>query len=105
MKMDLFLGLGSNTGDRKYFLDRATEMLQERLSTPVKAVSDYLETKAWGFEGADFLNAVVVFETEISEDDKEQKGLQILDICKEIERELGRTGEPVWDENGNRVYH
>ena len=104
MKEQLFLGLGSNMGDRKAFLDRSLEMLADRLQTPVLAVSDYMETKAWGFEGADFLNAVAVFETDMDEASKEEKGLQILDVCKEIERELGRTGAPEWDEKGNRVY-
>lgn len=91
-------------GDKKAFLDASIERLSERLEAPVKAVSDYLETKSWGFEGADFLNAVVVFEIEMEEVSKEETGLQILDICKEIERELGRTGDPEWDKEGKRIY-
>lgn len=91
-------------GDRKAFLDESIDRLAQMLETPVVAVSDYLETKAWGFEGADFLNAAVVFEVDIDEESKEEKGLQILDICKEIERQMGRAGDPEWDGNGNRIY-
>lgn len=104
MKVDLFLGLGSNMGDRKALLDSSIERLSERLEAPVKAVSDYIQTSSWGFDGADFLNAVVVFEIEMDAQLEEEQALQILDICKEIERELGRTGAPEWDENGNRIY-
>ena len=28
----------------------------------------------------------------------------ILEICKSIERRLGRTGEPQYDAEGNRIY-
>jgi 2-amino-4-hydroxy-6-hydroxymethyldihydropteridine diphosphokinase len=30
--------------------------------------------------------------------------LLILEICKDIERRLGRKGEPQYDERGQRVY-
>ena len=28
----------------------------------------------------------------------------ILETCKDIERKLGRTGEPQYDERGERIY-
>ena len=34
----------------------------------------------------------------------EAEGLMILEICKDIERRLGRTGKPQYNEKGERVY-
>ena len=34
----------------------------------------------------------------------EAEGLMILEICKDIEARLGRTGAPQHDENGARIY-
>ena len=34
----------------------------------------------------------------------EAEGLMILEICKDIEARLGRTGQPQYDENGERIY-
>ena len=34
----------------------------------------------------------------------EAEGLMILEICKSIERRLGRVGEPVYSNTGERIY-
>ena len=34
----------------------------------------------------------------------EAEGLMILEICKDIERRLGRTGKPQYNEKGERIY-
>ena len=34
----------------------------------------------------------------------EAEGLMILEICKSIEKRLGRTGNPQYDERGERIY-
>ena len=34
----------------------------------------------------------------------EAEGLMILEICKDIEKRLGRTGKPQYDEKGERIY-
>ena len=34
----------------------------------------------------------------------EAEALMILEICKDIERRMGRTGEPQYDEKGERIY-
>lgn len=99
MKEDVFLSLGSNQGDRKYNLDRATELLSESLGTLPTAVSDYIETESWGFEAPAFLNSVVAF----SLDDPD--GFSILATCKEIERTMGREENIEYDEAGRRIYH
>ena len=74
--------------------------------TPFKRVSSLLETEPWGFESEDrFLNAAVLYELELPKGyNPEAEGLMILEICKDIERRLGRTGRPQYDEKGERVY-
>ena len=81
-------------------------MLNIELGTPFKAVSGFIETEPWGFESeCGFMNAAVLYELDLPVDyNPEAEGLMILDICKSIERRLGRTGSPQYDENGNRIY-
>ena len=105
-KVGLYLGLGSNQGDRALNIEHAVSMLNVELKTPYKAISSLLETEPWGFESQEkFMNAVVLYELELPEGyNPEAEGLMILEICKDIERRMGRTGEPQYDEKGDRVY-
>ena len=105
-KVGLYLGLGSNQGDRALNIEHAVSMLNVELKTPYKAISSLLETEPWGFESQEkFMNAVVLYELELPEGyNPEAEGLMILEICKDIERRMGRTGEPEYDEKGERVY-
>ena len=105
-KVGLYLGLGSNQGDRALNIEHAVSMLNVELKTPYKAISSLLETEPWGFESQEkFMNAVVLYELELPEGyNPEAEGLMILEICKDIERRMGRTGEPQYDEKGERVY-
>ena len=104
--VDLYLSLGSNQGDRRLNIEHAISMLNIELKKPYKAVSSLLETEPWGFESDDrFLNAAVHYELEYPKGyNAEAEGLMILEICKTIERKLGRTGEPQYDEEGKRIY-
>ena len=76
------------------------------LGTPYTAVSSLLETEPWGFESeGKFLNAAVRYQLRLRKGyNPEAEGLMILEICKDIERRLGRTGKPQYDEKGERVY-
>ena len=105
-KVGLYLGLGSNQGDRAQNIEHAVSMLNVELKTPYKAISSLLETEPWGFESQEkFMNAVVLYELELPEGyNPEAEGLMILEICKDIERRMGRTGEPQYDEKGERIY-
>ena len=105
-KVDLYLSLGSNQGDRRLNIEHAISMLNIELKKPYKAVSSLLETEPWGFESDDrFLNAAVHYELEYPKGyNPEAEGLMILEICKDIERKLGRTEEPQYDETGRRIY-
>ena len=105
-KVGLYLGLGSNQGDRALNIEHALSMLNVELKTPYKAISSLLETEPWGFESQEkFMNAVVLYELELPEGyNPEAEGLMILEICKDVERRMGRTGEPQYDEKGERIY-
>ncbi len=94
----LYLALGSNLGDRKGNITRALGLLDMRLNGRFLSVSPMLETEAVGFEGNDFINCVVIYNCE-------SDPFEVLDICKSIERQMGRTDEPEYDGEGHRVYH
>ena len=106
-KVDLYLSLGSNMGDREANIETAISLLNIELKTPYKAVSSLLETEPWGFESDQkFLNAVVHYELWLKKGyNPEAEGLMILEICKDVERRLGRTGGPEYGEGGERIYH
>ena len=106
-KVDLYLSLGSNKGDRTLNIENALSLLNIELKTPYKAVSSLLKTEPWGFESDEkFLNAAVHYELMLPKGyNAEAEGLMILEICKDIERRMGRTDGPEYDEKGERVYH
>ena len=106
-KVDLYLSLGSNVGDRAANIETAISLLNIELKTPYKAVSSLLETEPWGFESDQkFLNAAVHYQLRLKKGyNPEAEGLMILEICKDIERRLGRTGGPEYGEGGERIYH
>ncbi len=105
-KVKLYLGLGSNQGDRRQNIENAISMLNVELKTPYTAVSSFIETEPWGFDSDEkFINAVVMYELDLPEGyNAEAEGLMILEKCKDIERRMGRSGGPVYDEKGERVY-
>jgi 2-amino-4-hydroxy-6-hydroxymethyldihydropteridine diphosphokinase len=106
-RVELYLSLGSNQGDREWNIETALSLLNIELKTPYKAVSSIYETEPWGFDSsAKFLNVAVLYELELPKGyNPEAEGLMILEACKEIERKLGRIGGPEYDERGDRVYH
>ena len=105
-KVRLYLGLGSNQGDRELNIEHAVSMLNVGLKTPYRAISSLVETEPWGFDSQQkFMNAVVLYELDLPDGyNAEAEGLMILEICKDIERRMGRTGEPQYDEKGERIY-
>lgn len=85
---DLYLGLGSNMGDRERLLRRAVDLLQERVGETVR-LSAFYETEPWGFVSSHtFLNAAVWLRTSLSPG-------EVLRLTRQIERELGRTKKSV----------
>jgi 2-amino-4-hydroxy-6-hydroxymethyldihydropteridine diphosphokinase len=104
--VDLYLSLGSNQGDRTKNIEDALSLLNIELGTPYKRISSLLETEPWGFESDEkFLNAAVLYELRLRRGyNPEAEGMMILEICKDIERKLGRTGKPQYNEKGERIY-
>lgn len=89
----VFLGLGSNLGDRHWLLTSAYEEI-EKLIGPIVGQSAFYETKPWGFESDhDFLNSVVACTTDLSP-------RAVLYYTQQIERFLGRTRKSV-----DGIYH
>ena len=106
MKVELYLSLGSNQGDKRKNIEDALSILNIELGTPYKVVSSLIETEPWGFDSEEtFVNAAVLYELEMKKGyNPEAEGLMILEICKSVERRLGRTGAPQYDERGERIY-
>ena len=94
--VDLYLSLGSNMGDREANIETAVSLLNIEFKTPYKAISSLIETEPWGFESDErFLNAAVHYQLRLKKGyNPEAEALMILEICKDIERRLGRIGEP-----------
>ena len=101
--VSVYLGLGSNQGDRAEALREAVRRLDIALGTRHSALSRFFETKSWGFDGPDFLNACVCYRL-VRRGSPEGHATEILRLCKEIEREMGREGEPRFSATGKRLY-
>ncbi len=82
-----FIGFGSNLGNRIDFCDRAVTLLGLLPHSRLDAVSSLYETEPVDDGAAPgpewFLNGVAQIETDIAP-------ASLLDICREIERALGR---------------
>ncbi len=84
-----YLGLGSNVGERLEHLRDAMAALPERGVEVVRASSVY-ETEPVGPvpDQREFLNACLEIETALAPE-------ELLDACKAVERDLGRSGADV----------
>jgi 2-amino-4-hydroxy-6-hydroxymethyldihydropteridine diphosphokinase len=79
----VYIGLGSNLGDRDQNIADAIEHIG-RLVGKIVAQSSICETAPWGFQSPNkFHNAVILVETTLSPDD-------VLKITSSIEEKLGR---------------
>ena len=88
----VFLGLGTNLGDKRNNLLTAVTNIEEKIGK-VTSLSSFYETEPWGFESENsFLNAALCVETSLDP-------ATILHIIKEIEIEMGRTQKSV-----NKIY-
>ena len=103
-RVEVYLGLGSNEGDRDLNLLRAVNLLDEAFGTHPERISRIVETPSWGFEGPDFLNFCVLYRLPVKGSPQEQ-ATEILHQVKEVERALGRREEVLFDADGKRLYH
>lgn len=104
-RVNVYLGLGSNLGDREINLIKAMNGLDEAFGTHPERISRIVETPSWGFQGPAFLNLCVLYRLPRTAS-PEDHAMEILHKIKEIEASLGRDlSEPLYDDQGNRVYH
>ena len=98
IQQDVYFSLGSNLGDRRAQIEEALRRLDKAIGRPYDALSSIIETPAWGFDGPAFLNCVVRYRTA-------RRPETLLNICKRIERAMGRRGAPEYGADGRRIYH
>ena len=91
--MVVFLGIGTNLGDREANLRTALQLLHERVGECVACSSIYRSAPQGFVSENEFANMVVACKTDYSPED-------ILRITQQIEREMGRTEKSV-----NGIYH
>ena len=89
----VYLGLGTNLGDKEANMQLAVSLIHERIGKIVSQSSFY-ETAPWGFESENsFLNAAICVETLYTP-------LETLHLTQEIERGMGRT-----QKSSGGIYH
>lgn len=85
-----YIALGSNISPREFFLKDAITLLEEHERVNVKDKSAVYETAPVGYmEQNDFLNMVIVIQTDLHPFD-------LLQHCQQIEEELGRERIVKW---------
>jgi 2-amino-4-hydroxy-6-hydroxymethyldihydropteridine diphosphokinase len=86
----VFIGLGSNIGDREKNLKDAITHLQQSGFVTITSISRFYDTEAQGVEDQpDFLNCVVKVKTSLEPE-------ELLVMLKKIEKMMGRTETERW---------
>lgn len=81
----VYVGIGSNVGDRQANIDRAVSLLKENEDIDVLAVSSIIETDPFEAPAQDkFLNGAIKIKTDLMP-------LDLLSQLRQVERRLGRT--------------
>lgn len=79
----LYLGLGTNVGDKESNLRLAVQQIEKRIGG-IHSLSSFYQTAPWGFISEHtFLNAVAHIDTTFSPE-------KVLQITQDIERNMGR---------------
>ncbi len=90
--MRVFLGLGSNVGDKIKFIKSAIEEISKLDKTNLTKESSYYETEPWGLrEQDDFINSVIEITTELEAKD-------LFMELKNIEKKLHRKNRGKWEQ-------
>ena len=83
MMKKVFIGLGTNLGDKASHIEEAISFITERIGSLLAASSIY-QSPPWGFESkTDFYNSVILIKTQFSPE-------QLLQQLKLIESQMGR---------------
>jgi len=77
-----YLSLGTNAGEKQFNLQKAVDLIGEKIGH-IKSVSSVYLTKSWGFESEDFLNICIKLNTNLNPE-------SLLIKVLEIEEQLGR---------------
>lgn len=94
--MKVYLGLGTNLGNKEENLHAAVQMIHERIGNVV-SLSAFYVTAPWGFSSQNsFLNAACCVESDFTP-------TVLLKETQAIERELGRTKKSVNGGYSDRV--
>ena len=91
--MIVYLGIGTNLGDREANLRRAIELVHERVGECMACSSIYRSAPQGFVSENQFANIVAVCQTNHSP-------VEVLRITQAIEREMGRTEKSI-----NCIYH
>ena len=92
----VYLGLGSNIGNRKRMIAQAIENINKQVGVVVRQSALY-ETKPWGFESPnDFINAAICCETELAP-------RALMRKLQSIEQQMGRAGKTIGEQYQDRV--
>jgi len=84
-KSTIFLGLGSNIGDRLDYITKALKMIAQVAGVTVIEISPVYQTEPVGYEAQeDFFNMAVKAETSL-------EPLDLLSALQKIETDLGRV--------------
>lgn len=85
----VFLGIGSNLGDRETSISNAIDNIGKSLGSVIK-VAPTISTKAWGkTDSPDYLNTVVEIQTDLLP-------LDLIEKVLALETKLGRTRTEKW---------
>lgn len=88
--MRVFLGLGSNVGDRLKYIEDAIARISGLEGVALVKKASVYETEPWGVKDQDyFLNTAVEIDTQLSAED-------IHKAIKSVEEELGRENREKW---------
>ncbi|MDD5569816.1 MAG: 2-amino-4-hydroxy-6-hydroxymethyldihydropteridine diphosphokinase [Bacteroidales bacterium] len=86
--MKTYLILGSNIGDKIYYLNNAVELIEKNIGKIILKSSVY-ESEPWGFESkSNFINQVICVDTNISPE-------KILENILLIEKKLDRVRSSI----------
>lgn len=87
---NVFLGLGSNVGDREAYLNQAVSAIGNQKDIRIGCVSSIYETEPWGKRDQNFfLNQVIAIETELDPQN-------LIVTCQRIEKDLGGNRGGRW---------
>ena len=92
----VYLGLGSNQGDKLENIKKTIVLISERVGV-VLALSGFYETQPWGYDSTEiYVNAAVWIDTKLNPE-------ELLLVTQDIEREMGRREKTVGNKYHDRI--